>query len=262
MLTHQYKFVFSTITMIILNLVQAKDYCNPSLCRKDIKHIGCKNNGHFSSTCPSDARMVNMDGKLKTTLVKAHNEKRNFIAGGGDRRHSPACNMATIEWDDELASLAALNVRQCRIVHDKCHNTDLFKFSGQNLYLSSFTSADNDADMLRKAVESWFKENENSRMQFINKYPGNDDAPTIGHFTVMMADRNTRVGCAAATYTEAGKFFKWYLLACNYATTNMKNQSIYSACRSPASGCKTRTNPAYPNLCTPAEKYDVNKMRS
>lgn len=69
----------------------------------------------------------------------------------------------------------------------------------------------------------------------------------------MMADRNTHVGCAAATYNNI------YLLACNYATTNMIGFPIYASCSSPGSSCSTGNNPQYPNLCSTSEVYSVNK---
>lgn len=81
----------------------------------------------------------------------------------------------------------------------------------------------------------------------------------IGHFTVMMADRNIRVGCAGATYTNDGERYLSYLVACNYATTNMINFPIYESCSRAAASCTTGTNPKYPNLCSASEQYAVNK---
>lgn len=74
----------------------------------------------------------------------------------------------------------------------------------------------------------------------------------------MMADRNIRVGCAASTYTKKGEPTS-YLVACNYATTNMSNFPIYEKCAKAASTCKTGKNPQYPNLCSASEEYAVNK---
>ena len=75
----------------------------------------------------------------------------------------------------------------------------------------------------------------------------------------MMADRNIRVGCAAATYTEPGASYNAYLVACNYATTNMVNFPIYASCDTAGSSCTTGTNPTYPNLCSASEVYTVNE---
>lgn len=81
----------------------------------------------------------------------------------------------------------------------------------------------------------------------------------IGHFTVMMADRNIRVGCAAATYSPDEGELHIYLVACNYATTNVIRRPIYLKCIAVASSCISGTNLQYPNLCSKSESYDVNK---
>lgn len=80
----------------------------------------------------------------------------------------------------------------------------------------------------------------------------------IGHFTVMVAERNTHVGCAASEYTKSNGF-QYFLIACNYATTNMMEFPIYKSCGSSAQDCKSGKNSKYPNLCSPNEKYEVNK---
>lgn len=73
----------------------------------------------------------------------------------------------------------------------------------------------------------------------------------IGHFTVMVADKNNRVGCAVARFTQAGQSGgqKTSLTACNYSYTNLSGLPIYR--KGPvASECKTGTNPRYPALCS------------
>ena len=80
----------------------------------------------------------------------------------------------------------------------------------------------------------------------------------IGHFTAMVNDANIRVGCGAATYSQGG--FTNYLVACNYARTNVVNYPVYASCSNPASKCTTGTNPKYRNLCSVKEKYDVNRI--
>ncbi|XP_075157407.1 antigen 5 like allergen Cul n 1-like [Haematobia irritans] len=252
-------FYFPVVLVTILTLVEGTNYCSPSVCGSKGRHIACGHNGNFATFCPNNVRSVNMDKNLKATILKVHNAKRNFIAGGGDYKHPKACRMATMQWDDELASLADLNVRQCRMNHDRCHNTDTFKYSGQNLFLSSYSESDTDEQMMTKAVESWFNEVKNSRMEFIKKFPSRYQGPPIGHFTVMMTDRNIRVGCAAAIFKENGKWYTTYLIACNYATTNMVDHPIYDVCPVSASKCITGKNHHYPNLCSSSERYNVNK---
>ncbi|XP_075158974.1 venom allergen-1-like [Haematobia irritans] len=251
-------FLFSA-SLLVIGVYGQTDYCSPDLCRNGYSHIACRHNGAFEPSCPSDATMINIDDKLKKVIVKAHNTKRNLIAGGGHPNHEPACRMATMKWDDELAKIAALNVRQCKMAHDKCRNTKTFQYSGQNLAWMGFMGSANDVDMLNKAVNMWYEEVKDSKMQYIKKYPKSYSGPAIGHFTVMVADRNVRVGCAASTYSVPGQPYKGYLVACNYATTNMMDHPIYASCPKAASGCKTGTNKNFPNLCSAKEQYSVNK---
>ncbi|XP_037818691.1 antigen 5 like allergen Cul n 1-like [Lucilia sericata] len=248
-------FCFVTLAATVI----ATDYCSKKICNKGDTHIACDNDGEFHSNCPDDAEKREISETLKKLIVDEHNEKRNIIAGGGEKHLKAACRMATMEWDDELASLAEYNVLQCKMKHDKCHNTDEFKYSGQNLASLGFTKSPNDTALIEKSIRLWYEEKSDVKQSFIDKYPKGYKGPQIGHFTVMMADRNIRVGCAAATYSASGKS-KAYLLACNYATTNMVNYAIYKSCDKPAADCKSGTNSSYENLCSSSESYNVNKF--
>ncbi|XP_037818674.1 antigen 5 like allergen Cul n 1-like [Lucilia sericata] len=251
--------IFFYFVAIIIALVSGTDYCSSTLCGKGDKHIACDNDGKFADSC-SDAKMVTLTDSLKQVLVDAHNAKRNFIAGGGDPNHDPACRMATMQWDDELAAIAAYNVKQCKMQHDKCRNTDAFKYSGQNLVWVSYYDYPNDAERLKLYVDIWFSEVKNSNRTIMASYPIGYKGPMIGHFTVMMADRNIRLGCAASTYAVTGVSYKVYLLACNYATTNVLGFPIYVSSKKPGECCATGHNPKYPNLCSVSEEYSVNKF--
>lgn len=74
----------------------------------------------------------------------------------------------------------------------------------------------------------------------------------IGHFTAMAQDRTNRIGCAGSVYNGAER-----LLTCNYAFTNLQGSPVYESGQA-ASGCKTGTNPDYPNLCSTSEDVDPN----
>ncbi|XP_037818696.1 antigen 5 like allergen Cul n 1-like [Lucilia sericata] len=252
---NKFLIVFCSATLVAA--VIATDYCSNKICYNDDKHIACDNDGKFYSTCPKDAAKREMTESLKKLIVKAHNEKRNIVAGGDVKHLKPACRMATMEWDDELASLAELNVLQCKMNHDDCHNTDKFKYSGQNLNSLGFTQSPNDTAIIEKSIRLWYWEKSDVSQAIIDKFPKGYKGPNIAHFTIMMADRNTRVGCAAATYTVSGKN-KAYLFACNYATVSMVNYAIYKSCDKPAVKCQSGTNPSYKNLCSTSESYKVN----
>lgn len=192
---------------------------------------------------------------MKNKIVDSHNDKRNQVAAGKIAKHSPAVRMATIQWDDELAHLAGLNVKTCNYGHDQCRNTNTFKMSGQNL-AKNWWSGSNPVieDMVLEQIDSWFGENKDSDMTKINKV-GSTGGPVTGHFTVMVAELNVRVGCAAVKSSEDD----WETLttACNYATTNVVGRPIYRSGPA-ASKCTSGKNPKYSSLCSVNESYDPN----
>lgn len=131
----------------------------------------------FASRCPRNAIPIRLTNSMRAAIVKDHNLKRNWIAGGGHSRHSRACRMATMQWDKELSYLAALNVRQCTMRHDRCHNTNAFRHSGQNLFWRTYTGRLNTKVMIQRAMDRWFAEVGNSRMDYIYSYPSNYTGP-------------------------------------------------------------------------------------
>ncbi|XP_073831641.1 antigen 5 like allergen Cul n 1-like [Musca autumnalis] len=245
------------ILIALIGLTIAEDYCRTGLCSYGT-HIACGHSGQFDSTCPSNAALANFDQSMKDRIVAAFNEKRNFVAGGGDPQHYPACRMATMEWDDELAMLAELNVKQCRMEHDACHNTQNFPVSGQNIAWMTFHGTANIQSLVDDSIQMWYDEIEDSSMKYIRSYQQHEQNAIIGHYTAMVADRNYRLGCAAATLTKSGTGYSEFLFACNFAFTNVLNQPIYTDCDRAAVDCTTGVNPKYPNLCSTSEKYKVS----
>lgn len=79
--------------------------------------------------------------------------------------------MATIQWDDELARLATLNVMQCRMQHDECRNTPRYRSSGQNIAWRSYYNIEyTQKQVLEDALTDWFSEYKYSDMSYIDSY--------------------------------------------------------------------------------------------
>lgn len=135
--------------------------------------------------------------------------------------------------------------------HDKCHITNDFKFAGQNLAIFSRTGTfEAPSPIISKAVRGWYKEVQYAVPADLDKCCGSVSGKSIGHFTVMVDDRSTHVGCAIATYTD-GKW-KTNLVACNYSYTNMNGAKVYQTGKM-ASNCTTGVNPQYKALCSVKE---------
>lgn len=73
-----------------------RDYCDPKLCKSGFQHIGCGNVGNFSSVCPEDSRVINLNESEIELILKNHNRVRNRIAKGIEVGFLPASRMASM----------------------------------------------------------------------------------------------------------------------------------------------------------------------
>ncbi|XP_023172006.1 venom allergen 5-like [Drosophila hydei] len=239
-------------------------FCATDFCKYNCgsnKNIGCNNKAAWSTACPQDKTLITFSAAEKNAIVAKHNEYRNIVARGNEKNLPPACRMATMQWDEDLAYLASLNVKSCAIRHDACRNTKSFQWAGQNLaWVTSNNNIMNANELALKSIGMWYDEIAHVNRATIMAYPLSYNGPTIGHFTVMVSDRNTHVGCAASTYSANGQGFKAFLMACNYATTNIAKIKIYNSCSVPASKCTTGVNPQYKFLCSTKEAINANNL--
>lgn len=236
---------------------QTRDYCAKGLCPRDSSHhIGCDTTRAFSGTC-NGPKMVPMSTKRKNLLMMMHNRLRNHLASGKLSKYKPASNMSLMVWDDELAYLAELNVKQCVMEHDECHSTVNFMYAGQNLANRfQYPKLETYNLVLKSFVKGWFNEHVDASMEYIRSYKKHKHGKMIGHFTALVRDASTHVGCAIAVHTKTmfSKEHNQHLtgkqmfLACNYANTNLLQKPIYSEGR-PCSSCSGKCHPVYKALC-------------
>ncbi|CAO1398850.1 unnamed protein product [Diamesa serratosioi] len=240
-----------------VNFVQSQNYCASNLCSGNSwEHIACGHSGLFASSCPLDRHLVKLTKDHKDTILHTHNYLRNKIAGGKQRGYCSASRMATLTWDDELAYLATLNVLQCKMKHDNCRNTNQYKYAGQNLAWRGQSWAFEDvSSVMINSMLVWYNEYELTDQSVINQCCGYN-IHDIGHFTQMVYDRATKIGCAFARYSNQ---YRTGLFACNYSSGNIKGYKVYKCGRS-ASGCSKGNNPNYPALCSVNEQINTNQV--
>jgi len=114
----------------------------------------------------------------KSLILNLHNDYRNKLAGGEMTDFNTATRMATMVWDDELAQLAALNVKQCDLNNQACRNTDKFRYSGQNLSVYSwFGSTKTISSLIKSLINSWWNEYPNCTKSDINSFPKSFSGP-------------------------------------------------------------------------------------
>lgn len=98
-------------------------------------------------------------------------------------------------------------------------------------------------------------------MQLTYKFDVCHFSATIGHFTQMMSDRTTKIGCGIVIYPKkvSGFTFKVVLFACNYSITNIFGQPVYR--KGPAAAnCLNGPNPFYESLCSVEENQFIRSV--
>lgn len=183
---------------------------------------------------------------LQEKLLLLHNQIRQETATGELYPFEAAASMPEVRWCPELAYLASLNMKTCEFKHDTCRNTHTYRKSGQNIgYVYStvkFHSADYAIDEI---VSGWINEHEETLMDDVIEYNGGGDRE-IGHFTLMIQDRMTCLGCAMVRYTKDKQ--NRTSLACNYSYNNIYGSHIYEL-GDTGSMCEGEMSEQFPGLC-------------
>lgn len=244
----------SPIVIVVVALLgltfAADDWCavQKQLC-KGKEHIACTPNSFATTKC-DNLKLETLTSAQKNFIVQKHNEYRQQVASGSISKLPSANKMGEMKWDNTLETLAQTHVKHCTFSHDKCRATPDYPHSGQNLYKSSTTRANpNVTEAIGSALTSWFEEYKDVSASLIKKYESNDSG--TGHFLVMVKDVNTRVGCAAITFTtvKSGKTYYNVQITCNYQDTNMKGDPTYTEGK-PCSACTRGCSSTYKALCS------------
>lgn len=74
--------------------------------------------------------------------------------------------------------------------------------------------------------------------------------PANGHFTAMVNEKQTSMGCGLIQY-KSGRFYNLFLV-CNYAMTNVLGAPVYQS-GTACSGCTTGCHPICKGLCNENE---------
>ncbi|XP_037940569.1 antigen 5 like allergen Cul n 1-like [Teleopsis dalmanni] len=234
-------------------LGEEENYCEIYHCGET--HIACNNDGNLSPDCPLGTAIVNMTHH-EQFILDLHNAVRNKYAGGVPPL-PVAGRMAQMVWCEELAALAELNVKKCILEPDACHSTMRARYSGQNSGMTIYKTSQTIttlAWLIENRFDTWVREGEWVTMQQIKKYPDIEPALPIGHFTLIINEKNTHVGCAAVRYKEEAS--RIFLFTCNYAAGNIIGKPVYTESNVPGQECETDTSIQYPNLCEIDEAYD------
>uniref|UniRef100_A0A182JKC2 Venom allergen-1 n=1 Tax=Anopheles atroparvus TaxID=41427 RepID=A0A182JKC2_ANOAO len=246
-----FRFILAVFSLVgLIGSIESIDYCTANLCNGG-QNVGC-NPPPLSggSRCYGmSPAVVPITAALQSRILDRHNSRRSTIATGGLYPFPQARRMATLQWDNELASQAGHNARSCQFAHDQCRNTQEFRWSGQNLAMKQFYGQTLSVEsLIDDFATMWWDEYKVTSTAYIDRYPSNYVGPAIGHFTQMASDRTWKVGCAMQNWIQDGLWITYYFV-CNYSFTNIIAQPVYVR-GTTASGCTTGQNPSYPGLCS------------
>ncbi|XP_065365457.1 antigen 5 like allergen Cul n 1-like [Calliphora vicina] len=244
--------IFVLLLVVLPAVLAQTDYCSANLCRNGKKHIACKNNGKFAAVC-KNPKIIQITTALRTQIVNKHNELRNKIAQGFDK-FPTAERMAAMVWNNELAKLAEYNVKQCKMSHDQCRNTKDFPYAGQNIATSTWRGMQKTVtQVIDTHIKNWFNEYKDCPVDIIKSYSKPKSGKAIGHFTAMVQDKSTHVGCAILRHNKNGSIQQ--IMTCNYAHTNINAAAVYRQGPT-ASKCTSGTHKKFTSLCSSSEKYN------
>ncbi|XP_055638839.1 antigen 5 like allergen Cul n 1-like [Toxorhynchites rutilus septentrionalis] len=250
------KFAKSWIWLVVL-LASLKrsystDYCDHKLCPSGKAHIGCKNDGKLGPKCPKGAKPIEMTAQLKQLILDTHNKYRSTLATGGVEWLPKAAVMPTLTWDDELAETAQMNSNRCIRGHDACHNTDLFKNSGQNInyFATSADTIDVNAQV-PNLITSWWDERHDVNQNMVNTMYDPGKSIMVFHFAVLGSDKVNKLGCGITQWKPDKGWIQIYLV-CNYSFNDFVGIPIYVA-GEPCSQCTKGCNTKYKGLCAEDE---------
>ncbi|XP_050092426.1 antigen 5 like allergen Cul n 1-like [Anopheles aquasalis] len=232
--------------------LSGQEYCNPSYCGTSI-NVGCNppplTGGPLCAAI--NGSVVDLNPTIQAFILSEHNRLRNQLAIGNLTGFASAQRMPTLAWDETLAAQAGHNARSCNFAHDACRNTAKYAYAGQNLAIQYFNGMDSTVESLvSDMVASWWSEYKDATQAQVDKYPRGYTDPAIGHFTQMVSDRSSTIGCAMQYWFALG--WDTYYLVCDYGLTNIGNRPVYKKGVT-ASRCITGTNSNFPGLCSTSE---------
>ncbi|XP_055549626.1 venom allergen 5.01-like [Wyeomyia smithii] len=253
------------ITIIIMTLIESShqqtNYCDSSLCRAGTTHIACNSSRTLSTTCGVEATEIVLDSTLQALILGLHNGFRSTVATGNQSITSntfypQAKRMATVVWSTELADIAGANTRRCIYGNDQCRNTATFTAAGQNIAIMSyFGRTISTVALIKKIINKWYEEYAYANPTIIASFPSAHQGHSIGHFTQIVGDRVTHLGCSLVVYYNSPWTRQYFV--CDYSLTNIIGQPVYKSgdyCSECTTGCSTE----YPGLCTEKEIINSN----
>uniref|UniRef100_A0A1B0B3S2 SCP domain-containing protein n=1 Tax=Glossina palpalis gambiensis TaxID=67801 RepID=A0A1B0B3S2_9MUSC len=284
-------FLFAILLLNFMgNPVLSWEYCAAAeICAEEYGHSLCNPIERFDTSkakyfSSQLAAFAPVTKKFKRIIIDIHNHYRNLIAGGGEQnvknggKFPIASRMRALIWDDELEYNAKLHLQAAkRMVHDNCRATKRYPLAGQNLGGTAVQGREKVFQTMLEHFRQMFNEKddvgdpEKLPDQLLSEHLGKS-----GHFTQLVGDRNSRVGCVfalglncTASLAPGAEVYKFcYYTACHYDFSNLTKWRLYKThLTTPGADCGEwhvgmNKDPRYPNLCEPTiELFDYTDSK-
>lgn len=198
-------------------------------------------------------QIIDLTPEQKQEFVDVHNWWRNEAALGNLNGGKKGKQMPKLYWDDELADHAKRYSHQCVWEHSRPQGWGDLPYSyGENLYAGWGGGRDEDGH-IAAAMSGWAEEhvgyNHDTRQCTI---------PMCGHYTAMVWEETTRVGCALTlcdTVSGLSSDVKRYYVICQYYTAGNYPRVPYTYDTTTGGGCSegaygaTGLDLEFPGLC-------------
>ncbi|XP_017083537.2 allergen Tab y 5.0101 [Drosophila eugracilis] len=231
-------------------------FCKLPYC--GINNLACNNNAKYEAMCPPNARIISM-GKYRKSLLNAFNEFRNSTASGKQKYlKAAAARMSRLSNSMDLEKLSRMAIKTCS-PNKLCLSSPEFYYVGTNLgstYHDRLNKFE-DLELMLWTIHDWTTYADNVDMKMVIYMPPFLEEIGTAKALLLMADRNTHVGCSAMRFT-GNHSVHHFIFMCAFSTDIFVKRPIYRMTSKPGTACK-RLDPTYSALCAVGENYNNNK---
>ncbi|XP_017838258.1 antigen 5 like allergen Cul n 1 isoform X2 [Drosophila busckii] len=243
-------------------VVRSYNYCNHKKKLCDLEHFD-----HFICKDKDlDTRLLAVlpDTQiLRDMIVRFHNVHRDRLASGSvmtsmNKSFPAAARMRELIWDNELGYMARLHASTVSFKHSECRATTRFPLAGECLGLVFPSSEPRSIEeLINLTLQKMFDEFEmvDEPEELAKSYHADRDQD-VGHFTVMINDRVSRVGCGIAVGNNCiglnNTMGHCHFLTCHYDFTNVHQSYVYQTgdIGSRCGDWNAKVSSRYTSLCT------------
>ncbi|XP_052848522.1 tabinhibitin 7 [Drosophila gunungcola] len=250
---HYWLILVALLEWFSLGWSELIDYCQMPYC--GINNLACNNPSKYSIMCPPNAKTISMS-RYRNALLNAINEFRNYTASGQQKYlKAAAARMSRLSYSNDLEDLARLAAITCS-AQKFCLSSPEFYYVGTNLgstYYQGNLNDYEDLELMLRTIQDWTKYVDNINMKMALYMPTTLEKSGTAKALLLLADRNTHVGCSAMRFTLNSVHY--FIFVCAFSTDLFVERPVYRMSIRPGSACK-RLDTTYVALCAVGENYE------